>query len=232
MNLRSALAIAVAGIMAVSLAACGRGEGEAGQAETPSAEQPAEPAGPPQPVAEVPDLSDGRTTRVTLGSDFVEALEKLELTPAPVGDATLNEDGVATFPITGGTLTYYEPGTVSPYVQGEILHEGSGLSLTGGGTEVELTDFLIDPGASVLTGNVSVDGEVVAEDTGLFFLDGGTLEPLRTNDDGTLAVLEGTKVELRRDAAQQLNDIFEVDALKEGLAVGTAKITVDTGTGG
>lgn len=232
MNLRTALAIAVAGIMSVSLAACGRGEGEGGPPETPSAQQPADPARPPQPVAEVSDLSEGRTTRVTLDSDFVEALEKLELSPAAVGAATLSEDGVATFPITGGTLTYYEPGTVSPYVQGEILHEGSGLSLTGGGTEVELTDFVVDPGASVLTGNVSADGELVAEDSPLFRLDGGTLEPLRTNDDGTLAVLEGTTVELKREAAEQLNETFEVDALEEGLDVGTAKITVDTGTAG
>jgi hypothetical protein len=45
----------------------------------------------------------------------------------------------------------YEPGTVSPFVQGELDHDGGGLSLTAGGKTVELTDFVIDPGASVLT---------------------------------------------------------------------------------
>ncbi|HEV2752346.1 MAG TPA: hypothetical protein VGV36_00785 [Solirubrobacteraceae bacterium] len=232
MNLRRALAIALAGVVAVFLAACGRGEGEGGQPSAPSAGQRAPQSSPAQPVAEVSDLSDGRTTRLTLDSGFLEALERLKLTPAAVGDATISEDGVATFPITGGNLPYYAPGTVSPYVQGEILHEGSGLSLTGGGTEVELTDFVVDPGASVLTGTVSADGEVVAEGAPLFSLDGGTLEPLRTNDDGTLAVLEGTSVQLKDEAADVLNDIFGVSGLAEGLEVGTAKITIDTGSGG
>ena len=55
----------------------------------------------------------------------------------------------------------------------------SGLSLTAGGTVVELTDFVIDPGASVLTGTVSVDGGVAAEAAPLFSLDGRTLNPLQ-----------------------------------------------------
>jgi hypothetical protein len=41
----------------------------------------------------------------------------------------------------------------------------------GGGTVVDLTDFVIDPGKSVLTGKVTVDGTVAAEDAPLFFLD-------------------------------------------------------------
>ncbi len=110
----------------------------------------------PEPVAQVDQLS-GNDTAVTLDAGFVEALTTLKLTPAPVGDASISKQGVASFPITGGNVTYYEPGTVSPFVQGEIDHSG-GLSLTGGGKKVELTDFIVDPGASVLTGNVSVDG--------------------------------------------------------------------------
>ena len=65
--------------------------------------------------------------------------------PAPVGDAKISKAGVASFPITGGNVTYYTPGTESPYVQGMINHAGSGLSLTGGGKTVELTDFDVDP---------------------------------------------------------------------------------------
>ena len=86
-------------------------------------------------------------------------------------------------------------------MQGEIDHDGAGLSLTGGGKKVELTDFVVDPGASVLTGTVSVDGEVAAQDAPLFFLDGRTLNPLEVNDDGT-AVLEGTTVKLKAEAAR------------------------------
>ena len=129
-------------------------------------------------MAEIPTLS-GKDTAVTLDAGFVEALGSLKLTPAPVGSAEISKAGVASFPITGGNVTYYTPGTESPYVQGEVDHDGSGLSLTGGGKTVELTDFVIDPGKSVLTGKVTVDGAVAAESAPLFFLDGRTLKPLR-----------------------------------------------------
>jgi hypothetical protein len=133
----------------------------------------------PDPVAQVDQLS-GRATAVTLDGGFVEALQSLKLTPGPLGAASISKAGVASFPITGGSVTYYEPGSVSPYVQGEIDHDGAGLSLEGGGKRVELTDFVVDPGASVLTGKVTVDGpqaapQVAAESAPLFFLDGRTL---------------------------------------------------------
>jgi hypothetical protein len=133
---------------------------------------------------------------------------------------------VASFPITGGNVTYYTPGTESPYVQGMIDHDGSGLSLTGGGKTVELTDFEIDPGKSVLTGKVTVDGAVAAESAPLFFLDGRTLKPLET--EGDTAILEGTTVKLKDEAAQLLNQTFGTDALTGGLVIGVAKITVNT----
>ena len=168
----------------------------------------------------------GKDTAVTLDAGFVEALGSLKLTPAPVGSAEISKDGVASFPITGGNVTYYTPGTESPYVQGEVDHDGSGLSLTGGGKKVELTDFVIDPGKSVLTGKVTVDGEVAAESAPLFFLDGRTLKPLQTGD-GT-AILEGTTVKLKQEAADLLNQTFGVDALAGGFVIGVAKITVNT----
>ena len=184
-----------------------------------------ESAAAPEPVAQVDQLG-GRATAVTLDSGFVSALESLKVTPGPVGDAKITKQGVASFPITGGNVTYYEPGTESPFVQGEVDHDGSGLSLTAGGKTVELTDFVVDPGASVLTGTVSVDGEVAAEAAPLFFLDGRTLEPLKTGSNGT-AVLEGTTVKLKAEAAQLLNDTFKIDDLQEGLEVGVAKITIN-----
>jgi hypothetical protein len=182
-------------------------------------------AAAPEPVAQI-DPVNGRTTEVALDQGFVEALGTLKLTPAPVGDGKITKAGVARFPITGGEVTYYEPGTVAPFVQGELDHDGSGLSLTGGGKTVELTDFVIDPGASVLTGTVSVDGKVAAEDAPLFFLDGRTLQPLETT--ASTATLEGTTVKLKDEAATLLNDTFGTDALAGGLVIGVAKITVNT----
>ncbi len=180
---------------------------------------------PPKPAAQIDSLS-GKSTAVTLDPGFVQALGTLKLTPAPVGDGTISKAGVASFPITGGNVTYYTPGTVSPYVQGTIDHSGSGLSLTGGGKEVELTDFVIDPGKSVLTGKVTVDGKVAADSAPLFFLDGRTLKPLETQ--GSTAVLEGTTVKLKQEAADLLDQTFGTQALKAGLVIGVAKITVNT----
>ena len=42
-------------------------------------------------------------------------------------------------------------------------------------------------------------------------------------------MLEGTTVKLKKEAAGLLNDTFKIDALKEGLVIGIAKITVNTG---
>ncbi len=178
-----------------------------------------------KPVAEIDPLT-GVDTQVTLDAGFVEALTALKVAPGPVGDAEITKDGVAVFPITGGNVTYYDPASpVRPYVQGVIDHEGSGLSLTAGKTEVELTDFVIDPGTSVLTGTVSVNGKEAATDAVLFDLDGSTLAPLKTNPDGS-ATLEGTTVLLSDDAAGLLNDTFGITDLKGGLVIGISSITV------
>src|SRR5215212_8108633 len=208
--------------LAVGTAACG--SDDSSTTSTTSKSTTAQAA--PSPVAQIPALT-GKDTAVTLDSGFVKALGSLELTPAPLGSAEISPAGVASFPITGGNVTYYTPGTESPYVQGIIDHDGSGLSLTGGGKTVELTDFEIDPGKSVLTGKVSVDGRLAAESAPLFFLDGRTLKPLQTNDNGT-AVLEGTTVKLKQEAADLLNQTFGTDALAGGLVIGVAKITVNT----
>jgi hypothetical protein len=210
--MKTRIAAVVAASAALGIAACGSDDKPA-----------AKPA--PTPAAKIDQLS-GRSTAVALDANFVKALGTLKLTPAPVGDGTISKQGVASFPITGGNVTYYTPGSVSPYVQGEIDHDGSGLSLTGGGKTVGLTDFVIDPGKSVLTGKVTVDGKVAAESAPLFFLDGRTLKPLET--EGSTAILEGTTVKLKAEAADLLNKTFGTDALQGGLVIGVAKITVNT----
>jgi hypothetical protein len=219
MNIKLPIAGLTAIVAAASLAACGSDTSDSASAAPAASTQAA------KPLAEIPSLT-GRTTAVALDGGFVEALGTLKLTPGTVGDAELTKAGSLVFPITGGNVKYYKPGTVSPYVQGEIDHEGSGFSLTGGGKKVELTDFVIDPGKSVLTGNVSVDGKEAANGAPLFFLDGRTLEPLKAGD-GT-AVLEGTTVKLKQEAADLLNETFGTDALKAGLVIGVATITVNT----
>lgn len=218
--------LSLAGLLVLSLvlAACSDNNEDPQATPPPTVQQP--PA-KPEPLAEVMNLS-GVDTSVALDAGFVEALESLELTPGAVGDGEITEEGDAVFPITGGEFQYFEPGTVTPFVKGNIVHDGSGLSLTKGDLEVELTDFVVDPGASVLTGTVSANGEVAAEDAPLFFLDGGTLEPLETDEEAGTATLSGTTVELKAEAAELLNQTFETEALEEGLLVGVATITINT----
>jgi hypothetical protein len=219
---RKLTALGAVATLALGVAACGDDDEDTATGASGAAQ---EQQSTPEPVAKV-DALTGRSTQVALDAGFVEALQTLKVTPAPVGEGKISPKGVASFPITGGNVTYYKPGSVSPYVQGRVDHDGSGLSLTAGGTEVELTDFVVDPGKSVLTGTVSVDGKEAATDAPLFFLDGRTLEPLRSGSGGT-AVLEGTTVKLKEEAATLLNDTFKIDDLQEGLVIGTAKITIN-----
>ncbi len=214
-------AVALIATTSLSAAACGSSD------ETSTASSSSTKAEAPKPVAAIDSLQ-GNDTQVTLDQGFVDALTALKLTPGTVGTAKLT-DGALIFPITGGNVTVFKPGAVSPYVIGQIQHEGSGLSLEAGGTKVELTNLNVDPGVSRVYGDVSVNGKLAVSSAYLFKLDGRTLKPLSTGS-GT-ATLEGTKVEISPVAAPLLNQTFKTDAVKPGLLVGIAKITVNTTPG-
>jgi hypothetical protein len=217
----------VAGIAlsaALGLGACSSDDATASDSSSSSSTQVARP----EPVASLPAIPAGGSTAVALDADFVAALGTLGLTPATLGDATL-ADGSISFPITGGTVTVFDKSSgYRPYVQGTLLHEGSGLSLTAGGTTVELTGFTIDPGTPArLFGDVAVNGQQAVASAPLFDLDGTTLNPISMDAEGN-AVLQGTTVELSPEAAELLNSTFGTDALTGGLVIGIATITVPT----
>ncbi|CAD6009162.1 hypothetical protein [Agreia sp. COWG] len=218
---KATLGLVTVGVLAVSMAACSSTSSDStSSAPTSSA------SSTPTPVASIPSLS-GVDTAVLLDADFAAALTSLGLTPGTVGTATLT-DGSLHFPITGGNVDYYDPAQkYRPYVQGTIKHEGSGFSLTAGSTVVDLTNFTIDPGTSKLYGDVAVNGTTAVTQALLFDLHGGTLKPLQTGPNDT-AILEGTTVHISADAAKLLDDTFKTDAVKAGLLVGIAKITVNT----
>jgi len=219
MTKRLAAVLMLLAALAIGVGACGSDD------ETTSSDSTSSSTETPEPVAAIDDLT-GVQTKVTLDAGFVDALGKLGLTPGAVGGAKL-ADGYIKFPITGGNVEYYDPASdYRPYVQGEIDHEGSGLSLEAGGTTVELTDFVIDPGTSELFGTVSANGKVAAEDAKLFDLDGSTLKPLAVDENAGTATLEGTTVLLSDDAAALLNDTFKTDALAGGFKIGISEITV------
>lgn len=207
-RLRYPVALMAAALLALLLGGCGNPFG----------------GGAPEPVAAIPALS-GKTTAIKLDAGFAAALQKLKLTPGTVGKAKLAK-GSLIFPITGGNVTVFKPGEVSPYVIGQVQHTGSGFSLSAGGTTVSLTDFNVDPGISRVYGDVAVNGKTAVKDAYLFKLDGRTLKPLRTQ--GNSAILQGTKVEISPVAAPLLNKTFATKAVKPGLLVGIATITVKT----
>jgi hypothetical protein len=224
LSIKKSSVLGLGAVLALTLSACGGNDTETTGA--PGAGSESAPSAQPSPAAQIDELN-GKTTAVKLDPQFAAGLESLKLTPGVIGGAKL-ADGSVSFPITGGNVTYYSPDSgVEPYVQGEILHEGSGLSLTGGGKKVELTDFVVDPAESVLTGKVTVDGMTAFESAPLFFLDGRTLNPLKVNMSEGTAVLQGTTVSLTKEAAEALNMVFGVDALKQFFPVGVATITVE-----
>jgi hypothetical protein len=224
---KTALGLVASGALVFSLAACSMDDTSSDAGSSSSSSAAAEPTAEATPLASLPDLSKGVDTQVAVDQSFVDALTSLGLTPGVVGTATFT-DGSFAFPITGGNVDYYDPASdVRPYVQGEIDHDGSGLSLTAAdGTVVELTDFRIDPGESKLYGTVTANGTVAAEDAYLFNLYGGSLKPLQTEGDN--AILEGTTVHISPDAAALLNQTFNTDAVQDEMLVGVAKITVAT----
>lgn len=175
-----------------------------------------------KPVGQFKTLS-GNTTTVVLDSGFLSALTSLKLTPGLIGGAKL-EGANLSFPITGGNATIYKKGDVNPYVQGEVLHDGSGITLKSGATTVGLKNFVIHPGKnSNLTGEVDLNGKVFAKSVKIFDLDGSTLKTPTISSDG-VATLEGTRVLMSKEAAGALDTAFKTDAVKTGLLIGTAII--------
>jgi hypothetical protein len=213
---RIAAGVATAALLAFPLSACQSSDAKESSSSSSSSSAP-------KPVAVVEAIS-GDSTAIKLDKGFTDALTALKLTPGVTGDAKLT-DGSLVFPISGGNVTVFKPGQVSPYVVGQIQHEGSGLSLSAGGTTVELTNLNVDPTISKVYGDVTVNGDVVVTSAHLFELDGRTLKPLQTK--GNTAILEGTKVMISGTAAPLLNETFKTDAVKTGLLVGIAKITVN-----
>ncbi len=222
--------IALAAGLAITLSACAtdtvEDEGSGAAPSAPSAPPaPSAPSAKPSPVAALDSLT-GKQTAVTLDPSFLAGLEMLKLKPGVVAPATLTGAKIA-FPITSGNVTYFEPDSgVEPFVQGEIMHAKSGLSLTGGGKVVEITDFVVDPEESVATAKITVDDKVFAESAEVFILDGSTVNPLMVNAGAGTAVLEGTTVSLTKTAADALNMVFGSTALTEGFLVGIAEITL------
>ncbi|MGI8807992.1 MAG: hypothetical protein ACR2KK_09155 [Acidimicrobiales bacterium] len=169
-------------------------------------------------VTALPSLS-GVGTSVKIDSGTAEALKSLGVALAPIGTATFDPStSTITFPITSGYAEIHSDLSAKPgYIQGSIAHEDSGFSLSAGATKVELTDFVVDPGNSMLYGTVGGSPKVP-----LLFLDGTAV---KVGSDGAgNVVLEGTVAKLTDTAAGALNKAFNVTALKAGIPLGSVKL--------
>ena len=222
---KSITALLSAGLVVAALAGCSQSGSSGSTTSGAASSSSASASTAPKPAAVFTSVN-GKTTAIALDAGFVSALTSLKLTPGTIGSATLSKAGVLTFPITGGNVTYYDPASkVRPYVQGELDHTGSGLSLTAGSTKVELKNFVIDPGNnSHVSGDVYVNGKEAAKGANLFRLDGSTLNPV--TKDGDAYVLQGTTVYISTDAAALLNSTFKTTAVTGDLKVGIATLTV------
>lgn len=171
-----------------------------------------------QPAHGAPVVSAyaGHTT-VTLSPALLNALTALHVTPSRQFPAELR-GAQARFPIPTGQIDLTT-------AHGEIVHSG-GLNLKAGNTTVTLSDFVIDAtgGAPVLTGLVSVDGNLVAR-LPLFAV---TLtQPPGVKNYGVAGKfsLDGAILSLTGDAATALNQAFGVNAFAPGLPIGSASVS-------
>ncbi|MCU4187058.1 hypothetical protein K6U06_22025 [Acidiferrimicrobium sp. IK] len=164
----------------------------------------------------------GQATNVALDASTVKALTGLGVTLGTYGTATLNGSTVS-FPITGGFAaihsdTSYKPG----YIVGSIIHQGSGITLTAGGKTVTLSDFVVDPGDSILTG--TVNGKIGVP---LLVLDGSAVKVTPTSNGVTL---DGTVAKLTQTAATALDQAFGTTALTAGIPLGTVHLVATAST--
>jgi hypothetical protein len=200
---------ALAGALALVGVACGddRSNSTAGGATAAGANT----------VTAIPSLS-GTGTSVKIDPGTAEALKSLGVSLAPTGSATFEAaTSTITFPITSGYAEIHSDLNVKPgYIQGSIAHEGSGFSLSAGSTKVELSDFVVDPGNSMLYGTVGGTPKVP-----LLSLDGTNV---KVSMEGSDVVLQGTVAKLTDTAAGALNKAFNVSALKAGIPLGTVRL--------
>lgn len=172
-------------------------------------------AAPVASAAPTAQVRDGYTL-VELLPEFVTALGSLGIAPSKVLPATLYQR-IAYFPITGGRID-------ASNAKGEVPHSG-GLTLTRGGTQVVISDFIIDTTSSPkLTGIVTANGSIVGR-IPLFNLALPQLVlPLQLPAGPETLLIEGNRVTLTAEAATALNGAFGTTAFAPGFHIGIASV--------
>jgi len=174
-------------------------------------------------TAEISRL-DGTSTSVTLDASTAAALTSLHVSVTPTGSAIFDAStSTVSFPITGGFAAIHSDVSYKPgYIAGVVLHQASGLTFSTGSTSLTATDFVVDPGDSILTATVAGKPGVP-----LLFLDGTAVKV--SKDGAGDVVLDGTVARLTDTAAAALNQTFGVTAFKAGIPLGVVHLVAAAG---
>ncbi len=168
----------------------------------------------------------GKSTSVTLDAGTAAALESLGVAVAPVGSASFDAaTGTVSFPITGGFAAIhsdlgYKPG----YIAGTVIHQASGLKFSKGAKSIEVTDFVVDPGNSILTATAGGKSGIPLLD-----LDGTAV---KVGSQGSDVTLDGTVAKLTQTGADALNATFGVSAFTPGLPLGVVHLVASAASAG
>jgi hypothetical protein len=185
------LAIAAIVVLALGIAACGDDDENGGGTTAAAAE---------------PLALTGEQTEVVLDTGTAAVLEQNQVNVEPIDPAAPEGDAIA-FPITGGEINTDD-------LAGTIDHSG-GLRFSAGGTQVKLTDFVVD------TVNGTLTSTAAGTDLPTLKLD---LSGVQQSDEGGTIVLSNITSTLTPQAAQALNDAFGVSLFEGGLAFGDVAI--------
>jgi hypothetical protein len=166
----------------------------------------------------------GKSTSVTLDPGTAKALSGLGVAVAPVGSATFDSaTSTVGFPITGGFAAIHSDHGYKPgYIAGTVIHQASGLKFSNAAASIEVTDFVVDPGNSILTASAGGKSGIP-----LLFLDGTNV---KIGAQGADVTLDGTVAKLTAPGAAALNATFGVTAFTEGLALGVVHLVASAGS--
>jgi hypothetical protein len=151
---------------------------------------------------------NGENTVLTLDAGVVSVLQAKKVKVVPIEPAGPGGPAGVQFPITGGKVN-------SETLAGSIEHSG-GLRFSIGRKTLEVTDFVADTEAGVLSATAG------AAEIPLLTLD---FAGLKKSTKGGAIVASGIGVALTPAAASAMNGILGVNFFKKGLALGELTVT-------
>lgn len=163
----------------------------------------------------IPSITGGNT-KIEFDQNYLTALKTLNLTPTGTGQAQVSGN-TATFPVTGGSFTL-SGSTAS----GTIQHAG-GIKLGSGATAITLDNFVLDPAANKMYGDIMVAGQTAGSHVGLFDISSSGASVQGSSGSATIS---GLKLTLSNDAASALNKAMNTTAIQGNFPVGTATVTL------